>query len=110
MSEQDVAEFMRQYHSKGGFNRQHPGAANVTVIPVAGDPLLVTVATRGLENAVPTVAVCPVPPVDVIAVVAAGFELEPQPVNKCMGKTISARIVKLDLWLIGNPISVQLLR
>jgi len=37
------------------------GAVNVTVTPLAGDPPLITVATSGAANAVPTVALCGVP-------------------------------------------------
>jgi hypothetical protein len=37
------------------------GAVNVTVTPLAGDPFVVTVATSGAANAVPTVALCGVP-------------------------------------------------
>jgi hypothetical protein len=45
------------------------GAVKVTVTPLAGDPFDVTVATSGLVNAVPTVALCPPPLVAVIAMV-----------------------------------------
>jgi hypothetical protein len=43
-----------------------PGAVNVTVTPLVGDPFVFTVATSGFANAVLTVALCPDPLVAVI--------------------------------------------
>ena len=43
------------------------GTAKVTVTPLEGVPLVVTVATSGLAKALPTAAVCPDPVVAVIA-------------------------------------------
>jgi hypothetical protein len=47
------------------------GAVKVTVAPLVGDPLVVTVATNGAANAAPTVALCGEPLVADIATVAA---------------------------------------
>jgi hypothetical protein len=59
------------------------GAENVTVAPLIGDPLLVTVATSGLEKVAPAAALCPLPLVAAIAmVVALLLELLLQPVSK----------------------------
>jgi hypothetical protein len=46
------------------------GAVNVTETPLAGDPFEVTVALNGDTKAEPTAALCGVPPVAVIAMVA----------------------------------------
>jgi hypothetical protein len=66
------------------------GAVKVTETPLAGVPLEVTVADRA-ANAVPTVTLpCGVPPVAVIAIVGADFELELlQPVNKPKARQIT---------------------
>jgi hypothetical protein len=56
------------------------GAVNVTVTPVAGEPLEVTFTPSGVPNASVIVWLCVVPPVAVIAMV--GAELELQPVRK----------------------------
>jgi hypothetical protein len=58
------------------------GAANVTKTPLTGTPALVTVATNGLANAVPTVALCPPP------LVAA--RIDPPPTTLVSGKKTEA--------------------
>jgi hypothetical protein len=70
------------------------GAENVTVAPLAGDPLLVTVTTNA-ANAVPTSVLCGVPLVAVIAIVGGGVltELPPQPVRRPNARqTMAARM------------------
>ena len=47
------------------------GAVKVTGTPLAGDPLNVTVTANGAANAAPTVALCEVPLVAVVAKVGA---------------------------------------
>jgi hypothetical protein len=49
-----------------------PGAVNVTVAPLVGDPPVVTVATSDEANAVPTTVLCGVPPVAAIATTGGG--------------------------------------
>ena len=53
------------------------GAVKVTVTPLAGDPLVVTFATSGLVNAIPTIALCPPPLTAVMFVTGGGAMLEP---------------------------------
>jgi len=48
------------------------GAVNVTVTPAVEVPPVVTVATRGAANAVPTVVACPDPLVAAIETVGGG--------------------------------------
>lgn len=71
-----------------------PGAVNVTVAPLVGDPFVITVATSGFANAVLTVALCPDPLVAVMVTVGGGgvdFELLPQAVQKTKATIIKPR-------------------
>jgi hypothetical protein len=74
------------------------GAAKVTDTPLAGVPFVVTCATSAVANAVPTIALCGVPLVAVIATVGGGvveLELLLQPVRNARGRqTKTARMLQ----------------
>jgi hypothetical protein len=70
------------------------GAVNVTVAPLTGVVPVITVATSGFVNAVPTVALCPPPLVaTIVSTGGGGAELELQPVQKTKAKQIRARML-----------------
>jgi hypothetical protein len=50
-----------------------PGAENVTVIPLVGAPFVVTVAASCVANAVPTAALCGVPPLALTDMTGGGL-------------------------------------
>lgn len=54
---------------------------NVTVTPLAGDPLEVTVACNGDPKGCPIAAVCPVPAVAAMEIVGVVLLLPPQAIN-----------------------------
>ncbi|SPF50044.1 hypothetical protein SBA1_980047 [Candidatus Sulfotelmatobacter kueseliae] len=83
------------------------GGANVTVTPVAGEPLEVTFTPSAVGNASVIVWVCVAPPVAVIAMVGGGGALELlQPVRKPKARETKAKPrMPYVLRFIATPLS-----
>jgi hypothetical protein len=79
------------------------GAVNVTTIPLAGDPPLVTVATKGAENAVLTSALCGVPLVAAIDSTGGVVELDPPPQAVRRARRMTQRTLAQALRSIVLP-------